>query len=257
MEDVMGMPWMFDLCDPEVGIEALRAVVEWLHWVDATFSTYRRDSQIARLNHGDIGAEELPPDVRAVLDRCEQLRLETDGYFDITAPYRGASAPPPGYGGPGSIEPSGLVKGWAIAGAAQRLRHAGARNFSINAGGDALLSGHPDGDDRWRVGIQHPRLVREIALTLALRDMAIATSGTHVRGAHISDPLGDGDPVGLLSVSIVGADVATADAYATAVFAMGATRAERFCVRLDGYDAILIREDDTVVTTPGIERLRV
>ena len=252
----MGMPWMFDVCDPGVGREALRSVIEWLRWADASFSTYRADSQISRLNRGELTRERLHPDVRAVLDRCEQLKRETGGYFDVAAPYRDHTAPSAGDGGPGSVEPSGLVKGWAIAGVARQLRDAGARNFSVNAGGDALLSGHPDGDDRWRVGIQHPRSVREIALTLGLRDLAIATSGTYVRGAHISDPLGDTAPSGLLSVTIVGPDIATADAYATAAFAMGAARAPQFCVALDDYDAVLIREDDTVITTMGIDELR-
>ena len=123
-------------------------------------------------------------------------------------------------------------------------------------GGDALLSGHPDGDDRWRVGIQHPRSVREIALTLGLRDVAIATSGTYMRGAHIHDPVGERTPSGLLSVTIVGPDVATAEAYATAAFAMGARRAAQFTVGRDRCDAVLICEDDTVITTPGIDRLR-
>jgi thiamine biosynthesis lipoprotein len=57
-------------------------------------------------------------------------------------------------------------------------------------------------------------------------------------------------------VTIVGPDVATADAYATAAFAMGAERAPRFCSTLEGYDAVLIREDDTVLTTSGIDQLR-
>ena len=252
----MGLPWMFDICDTSVGLGALRSVIDWLQWVDATFSTYRADSQISRLNRGELGREQVHPDVREVLERCDQLRRATDGYFDIAAPYRARSAPMAGYGGPGSVEPAGLVKGWAIARAAQQLREAGARNFSVNAGGDALLSGHPDGDVCWRVGIQHPRSAREIALTLALRDQAIATSGEYVRGAHILDPHIDHAPSGLLSVTIVGPDIATADAYATAVFAMGAARAERFCVGLDGYDAVLIRDDDTVVTTSGIDQLQ-
>lgn len=252
----MGMPWMFDICDTTVGLGALRAVIEWLHWVDATFSTYRRDSQISRLNHGELTHDELHRDVREVLERSQELRRETDGYFDITAPYRSRTGPASGYGGPGSIEPSGLVKGWAIAGAVRQLRDRGASNFSVNAGGDALLSGHPDGDASWRVGIQHPRSARGIALTLGLRDMAIATSGTYVRGAHIIDPLAGAAPSGLLSVTIVGADIATADAYATAAFAMGAARAAKFCAGLDAYDAVLISDDDTVLTTPGIDRLR-
>jgi thiamine biosynthesis lipoprotein len=256
VEDVMGMPWMFDICDPGVGLEALGAVVEWLRWVDRSFSTYRADSEIARLNRRELTPAQLHPDVREVLDRCEQLRHETGGYFDIAAPYRAGSVPDAGYGGPGSIDPSGLVKGWAIARAVARLRDAGAHNFSINAGGDALLSGHPDGDDRWRVGIQHPRSARDIAMTLALSDLAIATSGTYVRGAHIHDPLAGRAPSGLLSLTIVGPDIATADAYATAAFAMGATRAGHFCAGLDGYDAVLIRDDGSVITTAGIDALR-
>ena len=252
----MGMPWMFDICDTTVGLESLRPVIEWLHWVDASFSTYRSDSQIARLNRGELTPEQLHPDVREVLDRCAQLRAGTGGYFDIASPYRARSAPEAGYGGPGSVDPSGLVKGWAIARAAQQLRAAGAQNFSVNAGGDAMLSGHPDGDSHWRVGIQHPRSVRDVAMSLGLRDMAIATSGAYVRGAHIHDPLADSAPSGLLSATIVGPDVATADAYATAAFAMGAARAAQFCAGLDGYDAVLIRDDDTLISTAGIDRLR-
>lgn len=256
VEDVMGMPWMFDICDSSVGLDALRGVIDWLHWADATFSTYRADSQISRLNRGELTREQLHADVGEVLERCEQLRRETGGYFDITAPYRAGRAPTGGDGGPGSIEPSGLVKGWAIARAARLLRAAGAENFSVNAGGDALLCGHPDGDQCWRVGVQHPRAPAQMALTLGLRDLAIATSGTYVRGAHILDPHADGPPSGLLSVTIIGPDVATADVYATAAFAMGATRAGHFCAGLDDYDAVLIRDDDTVLTTPGIDQLR-
>ncbi len=256
VEDVMGMPWMFDICDPSVTRETLRSVLAWLHWVDATFSTYRADSQVSRLNRGDLTRQQLHADVVEVLDRCEQLRRETGGYFDITAPYRLGAAPAAGDGGRGSVEPSGLVKGWAVARTAQRLRDGGAANFSVNAGGDALLSGHPDGDDRWRVGLQHPRSAGEIALVLGLRDCALATSGSYVRGDHIVDPHGANRPTGLLSVTIVGSDIATADAYATAAFAMGALRAAQFCAALDGYDAVLIRDDDTVITTPGIDRLR-
>jgi thiamine biosynthesis lipoprotein len=256
VEDVMGMPWMFDICDRSVTLETLSSVVAWLHWVDGTFSTYRPDSQVSRFNRGELTREQLHPDVMEVLDRSEQLRRETGGYFDITAPYRLGAAPPAGDGGHGSVEPSGLVKGWAIARAAQRLRDGGATNFSVNAGGDALLSGHPDGDDRWRVGIQHPRAASEIAFVLGLRDCALATSGRYVRGDHIVDPHGASRPAGLLSVTIVGPDIATADAYATAAFAMGAIRAAQFCAALDDYDAVLIRDDDTVVTTPGIDQLR-
>ena len=253
----MGVPVMFDICDPGIGLDVLKDAVAWLHWVDETFSTYRADSQISRFNRGELTAAELHPDVTAVLDRCAELRKQTGGYFDIEAPYRaGGGAPAAGRGNAGSVEPSGLVKGWAVARVAQRLREAGARNFMINASGDIHAAGHPDAARAWRVGIQHPRLRREVALTLELRDMAVATSGTQARGEHLIDPFSDSRPAGLLSVTIVGPDIATADAYATAAFAMGAERAAAWCARLDGYEAALIREDDTVLTTAGLQRFR-
>jgi thiamine biosynthesis lipoprotein len=258
---------MFDICDPHVQKSALAAAVDWLHWVDATFSTYRTDSEISRLNRGELSPGDLHPDVVAVLERCAGLRDETHGYFDIEAPYRsgsplgsgsgsGAAAPQAGRGGPGSVEPSGLVKGWAVAGVVRILREAGAANFLVNASGDIHAAGHPDGDSAWRVGIQHPRLPAEVALTLALSDAAVATSGTHARGEHICDPFNEESPSGLLSVTITGEDIATADAYATAAFAMGAERAAAWCARLQGYDAALICEDDTILTTRGLAKLR-
>jgi thiamine biosynthesis lipoprotein len=254
----MGMPVMFDICDPDFELSALQAAVDWLHWVDASFSTYRADSEISRFNRGELAPGGLHPDVAAVLARCAELNEESDGYFDIEAPYRpGGAAPEAGRGGPGSVEPSGLVKGWAVAGVVRILRDAGAENFLVNASGDVYAAGHPDGDSAWRVGIQHPRLPAEVALTLALRDAAVATSGTQARGEHITDPFGERPPSGLLSVTITGDEIATADAYATAAFAMGAERAAAWCARLKGYDAALICDDETVLTTAGLAKLRV
>ncbi len=250
LEHVMGMPVIIEVCDPGVGPEAVERAIDWLHRVDAMFSTYRRDSEISRLNHGELGPAAIHPDVTQVLVRCEELRHATDGYFDITAPYApGGLGPEPGRGGPGSIDPSGFVKGWAVERAAWILLDAGAENFAVNAGGDLVAHGRPDGDSRWRVGIQHPRSARDIAITLAVSDAAIATSATYVRGEHVRDPHATAAPAGLLSVTITGPELPTADAYATAAFAMGARRGAAWCARLTGgYDAILICDDDTVLT---------
>src|SRR5579871_6023706 len=88
VEHIMGMPISIDVRDPEVDPDAIERAFDWLRWVDATFSTYRPDSAISRLNRGELALDEVHPDVRAVLARCEELRLETHGYFDIHAPYR-------------------------------------------------------------------------------------------------------------------------------------------------------------------------
>ncbi|MEA2297392.1 MAG: FAD:protein transferase [Solirubrobacteraceae bacterium] len=257
VEHIMGMPIIVEVCDPEVDEQAVERAFAWLRFVDATFSTYRPDSEVSRLNRGEIGLDEAHAAVRSVLGRCERLRELTGGYFDVRAPYLGpGTAPAAGRGGPGSIDPSGLVKGWSVLGAGRLLDRAGARNYAINAGGDVLLRGHPPGTDGWRVGIQHPRRRDQIAMVLSVADAAVATSGAYERGEHIVDPHTGRPPDGVLSVTVVGPDLASADAYATAAYAMGPDGAG-WCAGLDGYEAIVMRTDDTVLTTPGLDRLRV
>ena len=191
VEHVMGMPVRV-----EGSIDAAR-VFAWLRWVDATFSTYRDDSEIARLDRGEL--DDPHPLVREVLARCEALRTETDGYFDARAS--------------GSLDPSGYVKGWAV----ERAAVFGRGRFLIDAGGDVVLRGGP-----WRVGIRHPVERDKVAAVITVSDCAVATSGTYERGPHILDPHTGRPASGLSSVTVVGRDLGTVDAYATAAFAMGA-----------------------------------
>ena len=84
-------------------------------------------------------------------------------------------------------------------------------------------------------------------------DLAIATSGTYARGEHIFDPHSRRPPTGLSSVTITGSDLATADAYATAAFAMG-TDGPAWTARLQGYDALTLLDDGRSLRTPGFGR---
>ena len=102
----------------------------------------------------------------------------------------------------------------------------------------------------WRVGIQHPLERDRIAAVVETRDLAVATSGTYERGEHVFDPHTRRPPTGVLSVTITGPDLATADAYATAAFAMG-TRGAQWTATLDGYEAMTILADGRVLLTPG------
>jgi thiamine biosynthesis lipoprotein len=235
----MGMPVIADVRDADVEEGVLDAVFAWLRWVDITFSTYREDSEISRIGRSELAVDEADPAVRVVLARCDELRRETNGYFDV----RAAS--------PDVLDPSGLVKGWSIDRAAAILDRAGVRNYALNAGGDLVLRGRAAPEWSWRVGIQHPHRRDAVARVLETRGLAVATSGEYERGRHVIDPHTRRPPSGLLSVTITGPELATADAYATAAFAMGATRAIHWTARLRGYEAMLILEDDRVLSTPG------
>jgi thiamine biosynthesis lipoprotein len=81
-------------------------------------------------------------------------------------------------------------------------------------------------------------------------DLAVATSGAYARGGHVFDPHTHRPPEGVLSVTITGPDLATADAYATAAFAMGLA-GPAWTARLRGYEALTLLADGRSLRTPG------
>lgn len=210
----MGTVVSIDVRDPEpvdgAVREAVEAAVAWLHAVDARFSVYRPTSEIRRLDRGELALDDCHPDVRAVLRSCDDLRAMTGGAFDAR-----------GHRPDGGLDPSGYVKGWAIDEAADLLVAAGALSFGIGAGGDVVVRGEPTPGQPWRVGIRHPEDPGSVAAVLAVRNAAVATSGLYERGPHIRDPRSGAVPDALVSVTVLAARLAEADACATAAFAMG------------------------------------
>jgi thiamine biosynthesis lipoprotein len=237
VEHVMGMPIVVDVRDVD-DAAALEPLFDSFRLVDTTFSTYRGDSEISRLNRGELSLAEAHPDVREVLARCEELRVETNGFFDVRAEHAEV------------VDPSGLVKGWSVDRAAAIADELGWRNYAINAGGDIRLRGGALPAAAWRVGIQHPLERDRVAAVVVGDDLAVATSGTYARGAHIFDPHTHRPPDGVLSVTITGEDLATADAFATAAFAMGLA-GPAWTARLRGYEAMTLLADGHTLKTPG------
>lgn len=244
-ESVMGTGATVELWDELPDGEAERLaeqVFAWLHDVDRRFSTYRPDSEVNRLQRGEVRVDDCSPDVRVVLERCADLWRETDGYFDV-------------YAG-GRLDPSGYVKGWAVQVASELLSAAGAVNHLVDAGGDIQSRGRPAVGEQWRIGIRHPWEGSKLCWVLCGTDLAVATSGTYERGPHVTDPR-TGRPAGTLrSVSVVGRDLALADAYATAAVAMG-EQGPAWLGTLIGHEFLAITEDgrcfhsDRLPAAPG------
>jgi FAD:protein FMN transferase len=232
-EPVMGTVVSFDV-DAAFGV-AVEDAVRWLHWVDATFSTYRADSEVSRLDRGELTEGQCSPEVRDVLAACAALSARTGGYFSATAG--------------GSLDPSGYVKGWAVEQAAAILTEAGSPSHCVNGGGDVRCVGASSRGGNWRIGIADPLNRRALALAVEGTDFAVATSGIAERGAHVLDPHTGLPSQGLLSVTVTGPDLAVADSYATAVFAMGYPRALGWSE--DGYAVFGITEHEGTWRTPG------
>jgi thiamine biosynthesis lipoprotein len=119
-EHCMGTVFSFDLRPPSVPAAVLEDVIAWLHRIDATFSTYRPGSEICRLAQGEITVAGCAPEVQEILGLCDRLREATGGCFSAYAS--------------GTLDPSGVVKGWAVERAAAMLRRAGSRNALLTSG---------------------------------------------------------------------------------------------------------------------------
>jgi FAD:protein FMN transferase len=209
----------------------------WLREVDARFSTYREDSEVNRVQRGELSPDAASADLREVLAACADLWRETDGYFDAYAT--------------GRLDPSGYVKGWSVEVASARLADAGSVNHCLNAGGDVRARGRPGPDEEWRVGVRHPWQADKLCWVLTGTDVAVATSGTYERGLHVIDPHRGVPATELRAVTVVGPDLARADAYATAALAMGLAGLD-WLARLAGYESGAITEDGRSFRSAGL-----
>jgi FAD:protein FMN transferase len=225
VEHVMGTAVSIDIRDPSVGPETVTTVTGWLHMVDATFSTYRYDSAISQVARGERAPSDCPQTVRWVLDRCAALTHLTGGYFDVRHS--------------GRLDPSGLVKGWAIDQAHHILCAAGSRSHCLNGGGDIRTHGLPTPGRPWRIGIVDPHDPGRLAAVVAAGALAVATSGSAERGPHVVNPLTGTPARDLVSVTVVGPNLADADAYATTAMAMGGD-ALAWLAALDSFEAFTV-----------------
>jgi thiamine biosynthesis lipoprotein len=183
--------------------------------------------------------------VREVLDRCERLRGETWGAFDVNVGADPRATPREGLG---PIDPSGLVKGWALDRAGTMLRQADVANFAINAGGDVLVGGHATPGEPWRVGIQHPWERDRVACTVAVTDAGVATSGRYERGDHVLDPRTGRPATALMAASVIAPELADADGYATGILALG-HESRRWLEQRPDLAACTITADGTLTTS--------
>ncbi len=194
-----------------------------LMWADDVFSLWRDDTPLCRLARGEITVEDCPPAVGEVLAECERYRQLTDGAFDARRP-------------DGVLDPTGIVKTWAVARAAWRLEALGAIGWLIGASGDVLVSGFGPGASPWRVGIANPSealdpqgganvAVLSLGGGLDAPFLALASSGTAQHGEHIWNSGTGRMESRFEQASVVGTDLVECDAWATAIISGGADAA--------------------------------
>jgi FAD:protein FMN transferase len=215
VEQLMGMPVSLALRGRHAGTPegeaAWRAVVAELREVDRVFSTYRDDSIIRRLDRGELIEAACPPEVAEVLTLGRQAEQESGGAFSILLPSSD---------GRSRLDPSGVVKGWAVQRASRLLRRLDDTDFCLSAGGDLVChTADPERPD-WKIGIENPRHPQSLIAVVPVRSGAVATSGTAHRGSHLVDPRTGATPAGVASVTVIADSLTWADIDATAAYVL-------------------------------------
>lgn len=260
--------------------------------IEKKFSVTDPDSAIARLNRN--GAAELDGETGQVLSFSLAMAEETKGALDpaiyplvcawgwttdqrrVPSPTEIAQLLPltdwrkirldgnEAHLAPGmAIDLGAVVKGYAGREAGRLLRERGIHSAILSLGGNIEAVGsRPDGSP-WRVGLQDPAGADHVGI-LEVRDAAVVTSGSYERyfidhegrrWHHILDPAtGKSAESGLLSVTVTGRDGMVCDALSTALFVMGARRAEAFWRAHPDFDMILLTEDGRILLTEGADR---
>lgn len=129
------------------------------------------------------------------------------------------------------INLAAIAKGYGIDAVAGALKAAGIEDYMVEIGGDLVTSGENDEGETWRIGIEKPEPgAQTVQLVIPITDLGMATSGDYrnffeqdgVRYSHIIDPT-TGRPIThrTTSVTVVADNAMMADAWATAMLAMG------------------------------------
>lgn len=235
------MPVIVEIRDEGAGEDIFKKVFNYFIYVDEKFSIYKPDSEISKINRGEIQPENFTEDIKIVLKLSEETKKQTNGYFNIQQP-------------DGSVDPSGLVKGWAIYNASHILDKEGFANYYIDAGGDVQVKRSRE-QEPWTVGIKNPFNEHEIVKVLHVFTEGVATSGTYIRGQHVYNPHNIGEELTeIVSLTVIGPNIYDADRFATAAFAMSREGVE-LIEKLPGFEAYSIDKNGHATYTSGFNKL--
>jgi len=205
---------------------------------DRRFSLHRPDSELSRVADGSLELLDASSELREVYATALGWRGETGGAFTPHRP-------------DGALDLNGIVKAWAMAEAGRAL---GDGDWCLNVGGDVLVSGQAETGAPWVVGIVDPADRAELltAVPLVGARRAAATSGSAERGDHIWTRGREGAE--FAQVTVVAADIVTADVLATAIVSGGAESLDDLTGRFD-VDVLAVDRNGELRATPGMREL--
>lgn len=279
-----------DAAERARALAASEAAVRAVEAVEQRLSTWRDDSELARLNAAPVGAPlTLSAELASDLTAARKWWAATRGSFD---PGVGALVDAWGLRTGGTrpseaaleraressgmhllemrdrtvvrrhaglrIEEGGFGKGIALDAAVRALVAAGADAARVDLGGQVAVLGRPV-----LLAIAHPDERERAVLTFELDRGSVATSGNAERGividgvrhGHLLDPRTGMPCDDFGSVTVWAMDATAADCLSTALFAMGGADALRWVEARDGIEALIL-EPSRSATSAGALRAR-
>lgn len=193
-----------------------------------------------------FGGDSVPSDeaiqkaVRSVDYRKVEVRETSDEWQIRVAPGQ-------------NLDMGGIAKGYIGQKLAELLRNQGAEHALLDLGGNVVTLGGKSEDRPWRVGLQRPDQARNTYFAVInAKDVSVITSGAYERyfekegkryGHILSAKTGYPVLTDIASVSIVDANGAKADAWCTALFAMGWEKALTYLTIHDDLQAVILHSD--------------
>jgi thiamine biosynthesis lipoprotein len=257
--ETMGTGWSLSFAaeDTVATLAAETAVQEACNTVVRQMSGWESASDLSRYNRAEAGWHAIAPEFAHVLKRALEIAALTDGAYDPTL---GEDVEAAGFGsgllagrargehdwrhvqldtqdfrvfqpGGAALDLSSIAKGYAGDLCGERLRALGIQSFLMEIGGEFLGQGVKPDAQPWWVELELSDMLtapsEPTKTDVALVNLAVATSGDFVRRRDGASHLFDGrtaQPVrGALSgVAVMDGSAMEADAWATALFALGA-----------------------------------
>ena len=166
-----------------------------------------------------------------------------------------------------SVYLAAIAKGYGVDEVGATLGEMGITDYMVEIGGDLFAAGENASGFPWRIGIERPEGGgRTLEQTVRISGLGMATSGDYrnyfeengVRYSHIIDA-NTGRPITHMtsSVTVLAEDAMLADAWATALLALGQDRGMEIAKNLDLAALFIVRDarsDETQFTTTASPR---
>lgn len=161
------------------------------------------------------------------------------------------------------IDLGAVSKGYSLDQALTFLKNSGIKKALINAGGNILALGSPDGRDYYTIAIQDPHNISKMIGTVKLKDkQVIATSGSYNRYYEFNDKKYShilsgktGYPTDLYkSVTVLTNKGIISDILSTALFLLSVEDGRNLINQLDyPVEVLYVTNDDKIIKSEGFE----